>query len=70
MLSQATYIWMDGSKPVQKLRCKIRILKLDAKTITLQDFPDWSFDGSSTYQSSGECSDLILKPVVFFLIQF
>lgn len=66
MLSQVTYIWMDGSKPVQKLRCKIRILKLDPKAVALQDFPDWSFDGSSTYQSSGKCSDLILKPVVSF----
>jgi glutamine synthetase len=27
------------------------------------DFPEWSFDGSSTNQASGEDSDCILKPV-------
>lgn len=65
MLSQVTYIWMDGSSPVQKLRCKMRILNLDPKSIVLQDFPDWNFDGSSTYQATGKSSDLTLKPVAF-----
>ena len=27
------------------------------------DFPDWSFDGSSTGQAEGNDSDCILKPV-------
>jgi len=65
MLSQVTYIWMDGSEPVQKLRCKMRVLNLDAKSVVLQDFPDWNFDGSSTYQATGKCSDLTLKPVAY-----
>ena len=29
----------------------------------LEDCPDWSFDGSSTNQASGDKSDLILHPV-------
>ena len=29
----------------------------------LEDVPDWSFDGSSTNQASGDKSDLILRPV-------
>jgi glutamine synthetase len=31
----------------------------------LADFPIWNFDGSSTYQSAGENSDLILQPIAF-----
>ncbi len=33
--------------------------------ISLEDFPLWGFDGSSTYQAKGHNSDLILKPVNF-----
>lgn len=65
MISQITYIWIDGAKPTQKLRSKVRIMPHPAREITLADFPDWGFDGSSTYQASGEHSDLILKPVHF-----
>lgn len=65
MLSQVTYIWMDGAEPTQKLRCKMKILKHPAREITLADFPDWGFDGSSTYQAKGNDSDLILKPANF-----
>ncbi len=61
MLSQVTYIWIDGAKPTQKLRSKARILQLPAE-VDIKDFPDWGFDGSSTYQAVGENSDLILRP--------
>jgi glutamine synthetase len=66
MLSQATYIWMDGTKPTQKLRSKMRIIPLaDNKQVDISDFPDWGFDGSSTYQAEGHFSDLVLKPARF-----
>lgn len=65
MISQATYIWVDGSQPSQKLRCKVKMLPHPKGHITLQDFPDWGFDGSSTYQAQGRDSDLILHPVSF-----
>lgn len=64
MLSQVTYIWIDGAKPTKKLRSKTRILQLP-ETVSLKDFPEWGFDGSSTYQASGHSSDLILKPAHF-----
>ncbi len=63
MLNQAEYIWLDGTEPTQELRSKTRIL--DTEGITLEDFPEWAFDGSSTAQSPGENSDLVLKPVSF-----
>lgn len=75
-LARAEYIWIDGTTPTQKLRSKTRVLsaipsslrgmeKLDAKYTKISQFPDWGFDGSSTNQSPGENSDLILKPVRF-----
>ncbi|MCX7126292.1 MAG: glutamine synthetase beta-grasp domain-containing protein [Gammaproteobacteria bacterium] len=65
MLSQATYIWLDGTEPTQTLRCKMRILEHSKGEMVISDFPEWGFDGSSTNQASGHDSDLILQPVFF-----
>lgn len=65
MLSQVTYIWIDGAMPTHKLRSKMRVLALPKSFISITDFPEWTFDGSSTYQAIGDDSDLILKPVHF-----
>ena len=61
------YIWIDGAIPTRKLRSKTRIVPLHKKAedIVLKDFPEWGFDGSSTYQAKGSNSDLILNPVNF-----
>lgn len=55
------YVWLDGSEPMQKLRCKTQI-KEDFSG-KLEDCPMWSFDGSSTNQAEGGSSDCLLKPV-------
>ena len=65
MISQATYIWLDGAEPYSKLRSKTRILPLSPETVQIDSFPEWGFDGSSTNQASGSDSDLILMPVCF-----
>ena len=65
MLSQATYIWIDGAQPTNNLRCKMRVVNHPDGPISISDFPEWGFDGSSTYQAQGHDSDLILKPVCF-----
>lgn len=66
VFGQAEYIWLDGAKPVQRLRSKARIVKLPSDgEIEISNFPQWSFDGSSTYQASGNDSDLLLEPVNF-----
>jgi glutamine synthetase len=61
MRSKLEYIWLDGSEPTQQLRGKTRIE--DNFSGKLEDCPVWNFDGSSTNQSSGGKSDLLLKPV-------
>lgn len=58
------YIWLDGCKPTQELRSKARILPYN-ENLSLTDLPQWSFDGSSTNQASGDKSDCALQPVRF-----
>ncbi len=60
----AEYIWIDGALPTRYLRSKTKVLRLDDDPV-LEDFPEWSFDGSSTLQAEGHDSDCIMKPVAF-----
>lgn len=60
----AEYIWMDGSLPTRQLRSKARVVKV-GDTPSIEDFPEWSFDGSSTNQAVGNDSDCLLQPVYF-----
>jgi len=53
----AEYIWIDGSTPTQKLRCKSRIVDAGKEP------GEWGFDGSSTNQATGDRSDCVLNPV-------
>lgn len=62
----AEYIWLDGATPVRQLRSKARVINIDpSKKVTVADFPEWSFDGSSTNQAAGHDSDCVIKPVNF-----
>jgi len=63
-LSTVEYLWLDGSVPTRQLRSKARMIAL-GKSPKLEDFPEWSFDGSSTNQAEGSDSDCILKPACF-----
>ena len=48
------YVWLDGYKPEQSLRSKVKV----------DDYMEiWSFDGSSTQQATGDNSHCILNPV-------
>lgn len=60
------YIWLDGIKPTGQVRSKTRIINLPY-VLQISDFPEWTFDGSSTAQAHGSDSDCILKPVNFVL---
>ncbi len=66
MMKCTEYIWIDGAKPTQEIRNKTRILPLgNGKEVSLASFPEWGYDGSSTYQAGGHDSDLVLKPVSY-----
>ena len=57
------YLWIDGNQPTAKLRSKTKIL--GAPVRKLGDIPEWTFDGSSTKQATGDKSDCILAPVFY-----
>lgn len=59
------YIWLDGYEPTPNLRSKTKIQEFESFP-TLEQLPDWGFDGSSTRQAEGHSSDCILKPVAVF----
>ena len=44
---------IDGQRPTAKLRSKMKVVEV-AEVRSLSDLPDWSFDGSSTYQAEGK----------------
>ena len=59
------YVWLDGYAPEPNLRSKVKVINIPHQEgrVTLDDCPEWSFDGSSTRQAEGKFSDCILKPV-------
>ena len=59
----AEYIWIDGTEPTALVRSKTKIIHKDNTDISLDTFPTWAFDGSSTNQAPGGNSDRILEPV-------
>ncbi len=59
------YIWLDGYEPVANLRSKTLVKDFDDFP-TLEQLPQWGFDGSSTKQAEGHNSDCILKPVAVY----
>lgn len=64
MKSKLEYIWLDGYAPTQNLRSKTMVR--DDFDGALENCPQWSFDGSSTRQASGDDSDCLLQPVAIF----
>ena len=57
----AEYIWIDGA-----LGLRAKAHTLDKKITSIDQLPDWNFDGSSCYMAPTENSEVIVKPVAFF----
>ena len=58
----AEYVWIDGSGLTLRAKAKTITKKIN----TLEDLPDWNYDGSSCYQASTHNSEVIMKPVAFY----
>jgi glutamine synthetase len=58
----AEYIWIDGSGT--NVRSKSRTL--DSRPESVEAFPEWNYDGSSTMQATTGDSEVILRPVSFY----
>ncbi len=63
------YLWLDGYD-TPNIRSKTKYMNVDPTNIndniTIDQIPEWGFDGSSTMQADGDNSDCILKPVAIF----
>ncbi|EPQ62634.1 Bgt-4740 [Blumeria graminis f. sp. tritici] len=63
--AMAEYIWIDA---VGGVRSKSKTLTSipPSGEFTVDDLPEWNFDGSSTGQAPGDNSDVYLRPVAVF----
>lgn len=58
------YLWLDGyDTPNIRSKTKYTTLYTENESLTLEDIPEWGFDGSSTQQADGDDSDCVLVPV-------
>ena len=66
MFNLVEYLWIDGAEPTNGIRSKARVMEFaPGKEPKLSDFPEWSYDGSSTNQAAGNDSDCLIRPVNF-----
>jgi glutamine synthetase len=61
------YIWLGGNG---ELRSKTRVLMHHNKELSVDDIPEWNYDGSSTGQAEGGNSEIIIKPRRMFKSPF
>jgi glutamine synthetase len=59
----AEYVWIGGNL---ELRSKTKVFPDNFSYNSVDDLPEWNFDGSSTGQAEGHDSEVIIKPRVIF----
>ena len=59
------YVWHGGNN---ELRSKTRVFDHNAEDgkLSIDNIPEWNYDGSSTGQADTENSEVCLKPVALF----
>mmetsp|Transcript_10596 Transcript_10596/g.9580 ORF Transcript_10596/g.9580 Transcript_10596/m.9580 type:complete len:383 (-) Transcript_10596:553-1701(-) len=59
----AEYVWIGGTG--MDLRNKTKLINDKTSVNSLEELPNWSFDGSSTNQAPGDDSEVLLKPIKY-----
>ena len=59
----AEYVWIGGGG---ELRSKIKVMPGIDEVLTVEGFPEWNYDGSSTRQAEGKYSEVLMRPRAFF----
>ena len=62
LVTRLEYVWIDNN---YNLRSKIKVM-YNEYIDSITNIPEWNYDGSSTNQSSGEDSEVIIKPQRMF----
>lgn len=60
-MSVVEYVWLGGNNTI---RSKTRVFTSSIQSIN--DIPEWNYDGSSTSQAEGNDSEVIIKPRALF----
>ena len=55
------YVWIGGQN---ELRSKARTLYIDKDPTSLENYPKWNYDGSSTIQADGKDSEVVIIPTI------
>jgi len=63
----AEYVWVDGDGGY---RSKTKVIHGKKKISSVDELPNWNYDGSSTKQAPGEDSEVIIKPQAIFYDPF
>merc|ERR1711893_588682 len=56
------YVWLDGSGITLRSKCR----SVPGKVDSLDQCPEWNYDGSSCYQAETDNSEVIMRPVAMF----
>ena len=56
------YVWIDGSGITLRSKCR----SVPGRVESIDQVPEWNYDGSSCYQAPTDNSEIILRPVAIF----